>query len=171
MSRLSDIVAAFTTELADSTVTVGIGRVELSRNVAPPRVVFVPVGGPIEMTREIGRQDIAGTDATRALYQRNLTVEAHCWGSDFGATEDLAHNVIVAMRRACLGSLLLGSESWPSQEAGTASDVNLGDECVVEMGLQIPVIDALQTLAVAPLDYTVRTSSFGDDAVAAGCGD
>lgn len=165
-SRLEDIVAAFTDELADATVTIAIGRRELARNNAPPRIVFERFGGPIEMTREIGRQDtVEDTTGTRQLYQRNFTVKMHCWGATGEQTEQLMHNAIVAMRRAALGSVVPGNEEWTEIDDG---DTNYGDEVVVDLALQIPVIDELLDLKVP--DTWNSTGTFGDTEGACGSG-
>ena len=157
MSRLADIVAEFVVELADPSVTVAIGRKNLHREDIAPRVCFVPIGGAVEMTREIGRQDVSGSDATRQLFQRNLTCEMHLWGhsSDgYTATEQLMHNAIVSLRRAALGSVLFGAESWPSEDEDRAGDVVYGEHAVVEVGLQIPIIDALSALTTGAVTMT-----------------
>jgi len=159
-SRLADIVAEFVTELADASVTVALGRRELHRNDSPPRVVFERVGGTIEMTREIGRQDVSGSTATRQLFQRNLTCRLHCWGVDEEQAEQLLHNSLVALRRAALGSVLVGEEVWAA-EADTG-DVDLGVEVIAEVGIQIPIVDAIQALREQPVTWP-RTSTFGAD--------
>lgn len=165
-SRLEDIVAAFTTELDDSTVTIAIGRKELHRNVEPPRIVFERIGGDVAMTQDIGRQDIGGTDGTRQLLTRNLTVKAHCWGATEEIAEQLMHNAIVAMHNVAQGSLLVGSEEWPNE--ATEGDTTLGEEVTIEFGLQIPVVDALQVLALPADTDFASTGTFADEAGACG---
>lgn len=163
-SRLADVVAEFAVTLADSSVTVAIGAVELHRNVAPPRIVFERVGGSIEMTREIGRQDVSG-EGTRQLLTRNLSLRMHCWGADEEQAEQLMHNAIVAMRRTILGSFQVVSESW-EQDTSTG-DVDLGQEVVVEVVVQIPIIDEMLTLHVPPTTWQ-RDAEFGSTTGACG---
>jgi len=76
----------------------------------------------------------------------------------------------MVMRRAALGSWTAVGERWLSEEQGTASDVDLGETVVLQMIAVIPVTDALVVLRSPPTTQ-VRTSKFGDDAIAAGCGD
>jgi hypothetical protein len=150
-SRLADIVAEFVTELDDASVTVALGRRELHRNDSPPRVVFERVGGPIEMTRDIGRQDI-GSDGTRALWTRSLKLVMHIWGTDEEQAEQLLHNACVAMRRAVgPGNILLGEESWVNDAA--TGDADLGQEVTVEVNLQVPIVDAMVAIAPAPVEW------------------
>lgn len=165
MSRLADIVAEFTSILNDSSVTIAVGAKELHRNDSPPRIVFERVGGPIEMTRDIGRQDTGATAATRALLTRNLALRVHCWGEDEDQAEDLMHNALVAMRSATLGSFAAVSETWGRElESG---DANLGEVVIAEVVVQIPVIDALLTLHVPPTTWQ-RDAEFGTETGACG---
>jgi hypothetical protein len=164
-SRLQDIVAEFVTELADANVTVAIGRKELHRNNAPPRVVFERVGGEVVMTQEIGRQDIT-TEATRQLWTRNLKLVMHCWGQDEEQAEQLMHNAAVAMRRAVgSGNIILGEESWGNEAAD--GDVNLGEEVTLEVGLQIPILDQMLDLRAQPIVF-VRLAEFASTSGACG---
>lgn len=164
-SRLATIVAEFVVQLADSSVTVALGRKELHRNNAPPRVVFERVGGPIEMTKEIGRQDIS-PQATRQLWTRSMKLIMHCWGTDEEQAEQLMHNSLVALRNAVgPGNLYLGEESW-SVEA-EEGDVNLGEEVTVEVGLQIPILDQMLDLRVQPIVWN-NSGVFGTSTGACG---
>jgi hypothetical protein len=167
-SRLADIVAEFVTQLSDASVGVAIGRKELHRLDAPPRVVFERVGGPVDMTQEVGRQDIAGTNATRQLWQRNLTVRLHCWGADEEQAEQLLHNALVALRRAALGSVTVGSENWEHEP--DAGDVELGEVVTVEVALAIPVLDRLVALAIPPVGGWTFTKASDFNGEAGFCG-
>lgn len=157
-SRLATIVAEFVTKLNDSSVTVALGRKELHRNNGPPRVVFERVGGPVEMTQDIGRQDTGG-QGTRQLWTRSLRLIMHCWGSTEEQAEQLMHNSLVALRNAVgPGNLFPGEESWEVE--AEAGDANLGEEVTVEVGLQIPILDEMLPLRAPPITF-VRNGTFG----------
>lgn len=156
--RLRDVINEFESILNDPAVTVAIGRKELHRNDAPPRVVFVRKGGPITATQEIGRQDIGGQSTTQ-IHQRELSCDVYCWGSDEDETEQLLHNVVVAMRRAILGSYRLGNETWLSEEELRAGDVVLGECVVLEAIVHIPIVDQLVSL-VTPSGGLTHTGTF-----------
>lgn len=145
MSRLADIVAAFEAELGDPAVDVAIGRKELVRHEQPPRIVFVPRGGSIGSTTEIGRRDV-GDFSTRTLHERALRCEIYCWGRDFGETEQMLHNAVVALRRAALGSYQLGEEQWITESDDGYADLLHGDMVMVESVITMPVIDAIKPI-------------------------
>lgn len=151
--RLGAIVDEFELVLADPAVRVDLGRKELHRNNAPPRVIFIPIGGPIEMTKEIGRQDLTVGTASRQLNQRNLSCELHCWGESIEQAEQIMHNAIATMHAAVLGSYLPSGERWLSDEELKAGDVNLGAVVVLDVVIQIPVMAGTQAL-VRPSSIT-----------------
>ncbi len=141
MSRLADIVAEFALVLADPSVTVEIQERERQRHEAPPRIAFVPKGGPITMTNEVGRQDLTVGTASRQLNQRNLTCELHCWGTDYDQTEQLVHNAVATMHAAILGSSIPVGETWVA-----SGDTDMGWVRILEVQIQIPIMAGTQAL-------------------------
>jgi len=153
-SQIEKVLAELDKELDIPTLRVALGRRELHRNDDVPRVVVIPIGGPIGATQEIGRRDLL-TSATRSLYQRELTCEVYCWAGDYEATEQLLHNVVVAMRRVALGSWQPLTERWLSDEEQTSGDVLRGHVAVLEAMLIIPIPDDIvRPLRAPPITIT-----------------
>jgi hypothetical protein len=149
MSALAAIVAEAEAIVAevDASVAWGQGRLALSEQAHPPRVVAVPTDGTIEMTDSPGRVDVAGV-ATRELYQRRLGVDWYCWGASLSDAETLAANVLVALRRGDThGSIEPEGERWLTQEEGESAWAQLGECVVLRVAHLIPVVDRVSPLA------------------------
>lgn len=147
-SKLQQIVDHWESQLGDAQVRWALGRRELQRHVDAPRVVVVPVGGPIEPAREVGRRDISSA-ASRTLYQRSVAVEVYVWGRDQEETEQLYESVIVALRRSdAMGSVRLGDEAHIAETPEQAGDVNRGDAIMFTVTFEIPIADQIKTTKV-----------------------
>lgn len=159
MTGIADVVNAFEGELGDVRVVVALGRKELVRHERPPRIVFVPVGGPVGSATEIGRRDIAG-GSTRSIHERALKCEIFCWGRDFAETEQLLQNTVVALRRTALGTYDLGEENWQTETEEGQADLQYGDMVSLECVMHLPIVDAITPISTgAPVLIPLATPS------------
>lgn len=147
------VVDEFASILADPNVQVVMGRAELVRHERAPRIVFVPVGGPVGPATEIGRRDIGGL-STRTLHERALKCEIYCWGRDFAEAEQLLENTVVAIQRSVLGSYELGAETWVTETEDGQADLQYGALVMLEATLVLPVVDALKNVATGVTDMS-----------------
>lgn len=148
------VVAEFTTVLADPGVAVDFGRAALVRHERPPRIMWVPVGGPVGVATEIGRQDFGGVSA-RAVHERAIRCEIHCWGRTFDETETLLENTVVALRRTALASYELGAETWQTESEDGQADLQYGALVILEAVLFLPVADALKNVDTGITDMSL----------------
>lgn len=151
---IAAVVDEFRSVLADPNVGVLFGRAELVRHERPPRIVFVPSGGPIGATTEIGRRDIGG-QSTRSIHERALKCEIYCWGRTFSEAETLLENTVVALRRTALASYELGAESWITETDDGQADLQYGAVVMLEAVLYLPVVDALKKVDSGVTDMSV----------------
>jgi hypothetical protein len=128
------VTEAIQTELAAVGVTgvsFAFGGEHIPRLESPPRVVWVPRGGP-------GSAPEKSSYNPRPLRTRNVSVEAHVWGADYAATESLLNSLLAATHRALHGSYEFTSEQWPDMNAELLA---YGRVVIVSMVFRIPVTD------------------------------
>ncbi len=138
------------------------GREYTVENVAPPRVVVVPKGGPFSArsaanssTTQVGTKDNRNAATVqRPLWSRNAGAEVHCWGADYADAEFLGDQFIVSMQLVIPGCFRLGSGYW-------VEDINIvvrGQTWVFTFTCDIPVFD--DTVDRAPTDTTVTHEGY-----------
>lgn len=93
----------------------------------------------------------AGRKNKRVL-TRQVNVAARCWGKDFEETEQLVHDLIVAVHQAAEGSVLFVGEEWPEPETS-----DLGDLGVVTFAVNVPVEEAPRP-TVVPTTYEMDST-------------
>ncbi len=132
-------------------VTPYFGAENLSQNDAPPRIVWVPTAGRFGPAQQRG----SGQLDPRALHTDHATVEAHCWGTDSAGAEALKAAFVLALRSA------LGPNYRPTGYRWTDPALTqLGRECILTFELDIPITDAVPTVATPPIAMPT-TVSFG----------
>lgn len=112
MSALSDLVAAVEVAMDDSTVAFKYGALELETFGDPPRIVAVPIGGPSRVTDSPGRRDMTGSQATRELYIRDVSMRWYCHADTESNAEQLLQNLFVAIHSLAAGHWAPESEDW-----------------------------------------------------------
>jgi len=102
---------------------------------APPRIVWVPT------LDQYAIPDVSDMNA-RSLWTRYAGVDAHVWGKDEEATEELFHQLASALKRTFSSGQALqmnGGGRWATQELESAGYVKLGEVYVLSFQLGIPV--------------------------------
>jgi hypothetical protein len=160
-SRFAQLVTEFTTILNDSSVKILSGRKEQDSTKNAPRIVCIPLGGPIESPDKVGGELLPNGKRATRIAQRRFKVEVECWGKDEETAEALYLNALNAWRKMTHASIEFGEEDWPSQEAGSDGRDKAGEiikfTVVVTMPvysgqipLATPTITPAKTLKVAP---------------------
>lgn len=143
--RISDVLTSVQA-LLPAEWTFATGAHAVREAGAPPRVVWVPVGGNIAPPTPQGYRD---TTNPRPLWTRSVNLVAHVWGPDFEATEDMVEAIARALYATCSHhSVQLTSEQWVAEDA----TARLGDVCLLGFTLAIPV--------TREPDLTVRLADF-----------
>ncbi len=116
-----------------------LGGEHLARGGKPPRIVMVPVGGP----GGAGRIGPAGARSSnpRALRERHVGLDFHCWGEDYDGAELLLGELVSAVHSFGVGTYELEGESWPEANGDSAT---LGRLVVVRLVVRTPVLDRTQ---------------------------
>lgn len=124
-----------------------LGGEHLARNGKPPRIVMLPTGGPGGSGR-IGPGG-ARSSNPRALRERNVAIDFHCWGADFDGAETLLEELISALHSFAVGSYEFAEELWPEGNADVSA---YGRLVVVRLVVRTPVND--RTAATATIEST-----------------
>lgn len=130
---LQDVLAQFEAAIAtDPRVPSGLlfhfGPASLSKEDAPPRVVWVPVAGPVE-----GPEKSTPINPTQILTRR-CTVEAHCWGETYSLAEALAEVVWTGIHNVAVGSFTPSNE-----DPGIPDNLQRGWLIILNFQLLLPV--------------------------------
>lgn len=126
-------------EVLPAAASMLLGGEHLARGGKPPRIVMVPVGGP----GSASRMGPAGARSSnpRALRERNVGIDFHCWGADEDGAEELLNELISAVHSFSVGAYDFEGESWPE---GNADSAVLGRLVVVRLVVRAPVLDRTQ---------------------------
>src|SRR6266850_378085 len=123
--------------LATAQPTSLIGGTYLNENVAPPRVVWVPISAAP------GRFEPRGLTPRAFGMARYLHVACHMWGKDDDAAETLLLEVHNAARRSMASGARWISEDWPQRDGDVIAQY--GTEVVVVFEFHIPITELGQT--------------------------
>lgn len=112
----------------------GRGIKELAANNSPPRIVWVPAQDQYAIP------DVSDMNA-RSLMIRWAGVDAHVWGKDEEACEELFHQLASALRQTYTSSqaLQMVGGRWITQEMTDAGYLKQGEVYVLSFALGIPV--------------------------------
>lgn len=151
-ARFSQLVSAIETRLADPTVSFGIGRLALKENAAVRRVVFVPDTVQHGYGHDVGGK-VRGGYREPAILTRVIGCEVHIWdGSQesfadrFEATEELLHDLIVAIRTETMGRVRFNGEQWTTQTSNGADYAVNAEKVVLALTLEVPVLSESKAL-------------------------
>jgi hypothetical protein len=108
----------------------GLGQGEVANMDTTPRVIWVPMGGPISVANKNGGD---GMRNPGALWHRTVQVNAHIWADDVTEAEVLANHLVAALHWVAVGSYAVTSETWDTK--GTTDE---GVLLVLEIQLRMP---------------------------------
>ena len=173
-SRFSDIVDAVETRLDDATVLFCKGRKSLHELEQPRRIVAIPVSADLSSHKHPVGGTVNATTGNRepAILTRSLLVEWHVWDATDEAeddriedTEQLLHELYVAIRVECMGHVSFQSEQWVTQTEGMADFAVAGEHVVASTIIEIPVVResrALTTITAEEALITIGWSAFDE---------
>jgi hypothetical protein len=162
VSKLSQLLGEMQTRVStiypSATIAYETGRRWLASNEDPaPRVVWVPTRdtfGPVRRTQ----------DNPRPRRARNITFEAHVWGTDLDQAEAILEAIVLAGLQTAQGSVEFEDAKWDAPEWITA-----GEYVVLTMSLATQITDppiATTTITAVADDPTGATP--GDGALQCG---
>jgi hypothetical protein len=126
-----------------------LGAKFLHENVAPPRVVWVP------LRSSPGPFDPRGLTPRAFGLARHLNAACHIWGADDAGADLLLNEVHNAARRSLGAGARWISEDWPQQDGDAIAE--LGTLVVVVFEFRIPITEVGQTtVQVTTLTQTVQ---------------
>jgi hypothetical protein len=152
-SRFAQLVTEFVTTLNDPSVKVLSGRREVDSTKNAPRVVCIPMGGPIEAPDKPGGELLPNGQRAKRIAIRKLKVEVECWGKDQETAEALYFNALNAWRKMTHASVEFGEEQWPSQEEGSDGRDKAGEIIKFTIIVTLPIFSGqipLGTPTVTP---------------------
>jgi hypothetical protein len=148
-----------------SVANVVTGERERESNNTYPRVVFVPVGGPIVEPTRVGHGKIDANNRQRIIALRQLNIMVECHASTNENAEILMHNCIAAIRKTVINSGPFPmSESHPDQEDGQDSFDKEGSLCVFTFTVHVPVYDEIRPLK-APVTFVEASETFDGEEI------
>ena len=160
---------AIETVLRESNVILAnhdLGEEKLAPSMAYPGVVWVPMGGPVTVVKQIGSDSAmrraAGKQATgvRELAQRNVAIRLHVWETDFKATEILMGHYVAAMRQAFTGHTFdVTHEAWGIGPSPTTKEpvqnLTSGSLCILTIEIRMPFTFEPNELSAPPHHPTI----------------
>jgi hypothetical protein len=163
----ADVVARLAAASFPALVDGGIliGDEYPAEQMAPPRVLFVPIGSsfPPKDTYAANATDRLAEAASRSLITDAVMYEVHCWAArpidstdtklDYSACAFLYQMVIRSILLIAPGSNVIGAGKW-TKGARMNRD---GREFVFQLTLLTPVVE--QTLLYAPSNTTVTRTT------------
>lgn len=159
-----DVVATLGSPFTATNVLVG--RRETESNNDYPRIVFIPVGGPItEPPSRVGHGLIDPNNRQRIIALRQLQIQVECHAATDEDVEILLHNCVAAVRQAIHNSGPFPmSEVYPDQEEGQDSFDKLGSLAVFTFTVNVPVYDVIRPLK-APVTFVEASETFDGEEV------
>lgn len=115
------------------------GDAAASRIEAPPRIIWVPHQGTVSGPGQRGGDDVGNP---RALWRRDLRVEAHVWGagedadSSYDAAEELMSHMVAALNASVGGAAKPLGERWEP-----VSDLDHGRLVILTLQVSVPFAD------------------------------
>lgn len=109
---ITDIIAAVQSQAAATQVLILFGQDHITDNDTPPRIVIVPANDDLSSPTAVGGNPVS-------LHDANVTIVAHCWGTDFDQAWQLRQVLLTALRRAVTANYKPGSATW-SQSTATS---------------------------------------------------
>ena len=135
-TTLTTEIDAVMDDVTGWTGTYAIGRRELARQAAPPRMVWVPL-------RATSQPPLKVSGATRSVYTRRLTLAVHVWCSTPDALSDAIDALLAACHRRWHGRWSYAGEDWTDEAAQT----DLGEHAAVTITLDLAVLDNVAVTA------------------------
>jgi hypothetical protein len=136
--------------LGEKLPNMGLGENAKFKHETPPRIVWVPTGGPVSKPKQAGGDQRSNP---RQLWLRALQLEARIWHADIKQTEGLANHMVAAMHEALSGGYKILGETWD-----TLGATQLGVQLVLTMSIDLPFTDEVSA-TTKPTSATV-TSQF-----------
>ena len=148
-SRFNQIVDEVHTDPTLAGIGYATGRLAEKENADYPRIVWIPVGGPITPTDNVGGRLATGnTQRIKQLRTVELNCEVHLWGQDVEQAENMMHLLIAACYRLLVGSVVFGSHTWATQTQTGADYSARGQKIELDLTIKIPVTDSADGLTV-----------------------
>lgn len=108
----------------------------ISEQDSPPRIVMVPIGGPIkDSTGQAGFGEQVKRPA--ALKARHLRFDFHVWGKDFDESESLMNHAVAALHDMGWGADKPIHEDW---QKGAGSTARAGELVILSVEIEIPLV-------------------------------
>ncbi len=155
-------------ELVDvDDLTYEIGRLKLKENQSPPRIVWIPIGGSINPTDDIGGR-FAVTDSStiprtvdtskrfRQLRTDAQDFEVHIWHKNIACVRALMHRVVAATWRVLQGSVDFGDYTMSTQDSD-ADYARFGQKVELELTMRIPILETDESRVLDTTDVTTQT--------------
>jgi hypothetical protein len=140
-----------------------MGRKALKRNSDWPRIVWIPVGGSIQASQNVGAR-LANGQRLRAVRTDAVSFKVRCWHEDEECCKALLHALIAACWRVAKVSAEFGSYDWLTQDEG-ADYARRGEVIEADVSLLVPVLeqDPTRTRLLTTLTAQGHTTSFESD--------
>lgn len=143
-----------------------LGEENLAPSMAYPGVVWVPMGGPVTVARQLGADSAmrraAGKQATglREMAQRNVSIRVHIWDVDFTTTEVLMGHYVAAIRQALTAHPFeVTHEAWgigPSPVTKEpVQNLTSGSMCILTIEIRMPFTFEPNVLSAPPHHPTI----------------
>jgi len=129
--------------VAMPTLQFGIGGRYLHLHNAPPRIVWVPIGGSWAPPVQLGK-------TYRSIRTRQPGFDVHCWGVSYDQAESLLHNLVLACYKSASTSFAVSGERW--LQPGTVEWLTQGEVVVLPVTFKIPVLDQYVDIPTATAD-------------------
>ncbi len=163
-SRVEQLVDVIVLNLKQPDLSIGIGRKAVEEHAAPPRIVFVPTDAPASPVTDPGGRKDGDGNRQRAVLMVQQTLEVHVWGGgekeldQLDRTEQLHHNVLLAIREAASTSVLYPTGRWGTQDEGEAGHATLGEKIIFTAQFAVAVIDEIKPLTplTPPFEFTAK---------------
>lgn len=142
-----------------------IGQRETESNNTYPRVVLVPIGGPIVPPDRVGHGKTDGSTRARIIAVRQLQISVECHAATDEDAETLLHDCVVVVRNAVHASgPFVMSESYPDQEPGEDSFDKAGSLVVFTFTVNVPIYESLHPLK-SPVTFVEQSETFAGESV------
>lgn len=146
-SRFDQIVTEVHADAALAGIGYATGRLAEKENADYPRIVWIPTGGPITPTQNVGGRLATGnTQRIKQLRTVELNCEVHIWGENVEQAESLMHALVASCYRLLVGSVEFGNHSWETQTQTGADYSARGQKIQLEVTLKIPITDNAKAL-------------------------
>lgn len=121
-------------ESGEKLPNMGLGEKAKFRSEAPPRIVWVPLRGPVRRARQAGGDQLSNPNQ---LWERELHSEARIWHEDIPQVEVLANHFIAALHDV----LSSGAHKIVAEDWNTSGDLQRGVQMVLTFSVLLPFTD------------------------------